>query len=146
MQLSCLLATLVVFISRSLAAPTQESTHEPQPALELLTGADLDLTRNVTARSGWRKLTVYSGSGCTGTAWYIPNNFNCEGTCWYTPGDIWSIKLEQQWDFDPRPTADLYATSDCNNQVAHAGIWYGYTVGCTNLGSAARSFKPWYNC
>lgn len=55
------------------------------------------------------------------------------------------ISLLQELAYNPSPTVDVFSDYTCSNKIGHAGIWSGYTEGCTNL-PAFGSFYLYYDC
>ncbi|KAN0112452.1 hypothetical protein V8E51_005403 [Hyaloscypha variabilis] len=116
------------------------------PAFFLLAlGAPAVEEAALEARSGDHYAVVYNGAGCTGSSLDVEINFGCGGTC-HQVGGIASILLSQAGTGNPKPTAELYSDSNCENGITHAGIFSGQNDGCTNTAETANSFYLYFNC
>jgi hypothetical protein len=90
---------------------------------------------------------VYSGNGCSGADLGAVVNFGCGGICHQSDNPIYSILLKQDGTGNPKPTASLFAGTNCDGAVvAKAGIFSGEHSGCTDLKNPARSYYLYFNC
>ncbi|KAN0073129.1 hypothetical protein V8E54_008349 [Elaphomyces granulatus] len=90
----------------------------------------IDADSLLVPRKGDIEATVWSNPGCTGTDLLTQVNFGCGGTC-YQVSNAYSILLQRS-NKGPKPTATLFADSNCKSQLASAGIYNGEYSGCTS--------------
>jgi len=118
--------------------------------LELEPGVVVNFDNNTSGlekRDGWREFTAYKSSGCyQPNEIFVANNFGC-GVCVSWSGCLCdgagSVRLRQEWDGSPYPTASVFDNEGCSGSYQSVGI-IG-TNSCTNSNSGAKysAFLYW---
>ena len=98
--------------------------------------------------SGNHIAVIYTDLDCSGSSINKWVNFGCGGQCWAL-GRASSILLTQQGTGNPKPTANLYNSNNCQGSFEKAGIFSGEHSGCTNANSGQYTWGSaylYYNC
>ena len=98
--------------------------------------------------SGNHIAVIYTDLDCSGSSINKWVNFGCGGECWAL-GRASSILLTQEYTGNPKPTANLYSSNNCQGSFERAGIFSGEHSGCTNANSGQYTWGSaylYYNC
>lgn len=99
----------------------------------------------LVGRSGDHQAIIYTNYHCSGVSLVDEYNFGCGGYCYnFQTGR--SILLMQQGTGNPKPTASLFYSADCQGSYQSAGTWKDQVDGCTDASNEWKSAYLYFDC
>ncbi|KAG4438878.1 hypothetical protein IFR05_005613 [Cadophora sp. M221] len=104
------------------------------------------VTSDLVARGGQRTAHFYFQYNCAGSYSYV-DNFGCGGTCYVFATPAQSIEISQEINASPYPTASLFSTRSCSDELGHqsAGVAGFHSCTNTNIGGWGSAYL-YYKC